>query len=427
MKECSDQQAIESKYARTGEGEDRMQATNETPKTSVAILFVGDPGPERVAILDAIRKVGLDPQRIDPDADLAEALARSRPLAVVVGPDVENRRELVTTLRERPEVTDIPVLARVLSPSSAQIERAILDGCDDVIIDGAVNQFVAFLSQLAASDVWATVRAPQGLAVLAEADRAERVRIAHILRRNGFDVRFARDGAGIAESLAADAPRVVISSTRLAAAVQPNAVPDEVELPWVVFGEQRPNDDQLRQAGVSKVSLVKDIENAEQLTFAINDLLAPAPPEERRTPRLLYGATVRFGTADDSAIFNGYAYNINSGGMFVRTLIPLPKGSRIKVRFTPPHGHGEVEAVAQVVWVRKFADSEGAASPAGMGIQFVEWNAGDQAVYEMGYAQLRAEHDEDPMARKLTAPAAMHDAPTAPPPEWWSPRIIAEM
>jgi len=401
-----------------------MAAEEERTLANATILFIGDPGPERVEMLAAIRQVGLEPRRVEPEADLAAELSSSRPLAVVVGPEVEQRRELVTALRERPEVTEIPLLARVRSDSKRSIERAILDGFDDVIIDGAVNQLVAFLANLAASDVWATVRAPQGLAVLAEADRSERIRIAHILRRNGFDVRFADSGEAITRSLSIDAPRVVISSPSLAASVPSNAVPDEVELPWVVYGtDALPSDDQLRDAGVSKVSTVRDVEDAEQLTFAVNDLLAPAPPEERRTPRLLYGTTVQFGTADESASFSGYAYNINSGGMFVRTLIPLPKGSRVKVRFTPPFGRGEVEAVAQVVWVRQFADAEGAASPAGMGIQFVEWDVADQAAYEAGYALLREEHDEDPMARKLTAPTGEHDAQTAPPPTWWTPSI----
>ena len=146
----------------------------------------------------------------------------------------------------------------------------------------------------------------------------------------------------------------------------------------------------------------------------MNELLAPAPPEGRRTPRLLYESTVAYTHEGSNEKFFGYTYNINSGGLFIRTLTPPPRQSQISVTFRPPCGKGLVTGTAQVVWVSNYRSEGPSTSPAGMGVQLVGWSPADRAGFEGGYRallEMHGEHDNDATdagraARPTTPPTA---------------------
>ena len=63
--------------------------------------------------------------------------------------------------------------------------------------------------------------------------------------------------------------------------------------------------------------------------------------------------------------------DLSAGGCFVKTTAPLPKGSRIRVRIE--HARAEFTAIARVT------DN---VTPEGMGIEFIEMEAGDRAILE---------------------------------------------
>ncbi len=65
-----------------------------------------------------------------------------------------------------------------------------------------------------------------------------------------------------------------------------------------------------------------------------------------------------------------YSKNISRGGIFIETHHPLPKGSKIVVRFQPPGNESELEVEGEVVWVNPFVEGGENPNP-GMGIQFM--------------------------------------------------------
>jgi uncharacterized protein (TIGR02266 family) len=151
---------------------------------------------------------------------------------------------------------------------------------------------------------------------------------------------------------------------------------------------------------IQKVGILKDMNSAEQLTFVINEVVAPEKPEVRLTPRLLYGTTVKFGAIDTDLTLRGYMYNINSKGLFVRTLVPLPKGSKVNLEFKAPLGNDIIEVEGQVVWVKEFSNNNGPAAPPGMGIQMLEWKDNHQQIYERAYNALRVEQESDRVTKQ---------------------------
>ena len=324
-------------------------------------------------------------------------------MAIAIGPNVEDRSGLMAAVRQHRELDPVPLLACLDVQTHKEVEKAFADGADDYLITGEGEQLSTLVEVLLKTDIWNIVRAPAGMVVLAESRREERIRLGHVLRKNGFDIHHASNVAELEEAVTGLKPRAVIASIDLpgksilttmhAAAAVPGSAP------WILLDPGLP-EGQLSGADVlSSTAILRIDDDAERLTFLMNELLTPAPPMARRTPRLLYGTPVSYAAAGAGKLFNGYSYNVNHGGVFVRSLTPLPSQTLIQMRFRPPFGRGEVAGRAHVMWVSGFAESNGAASPPGMGVQFVDWDVADKAGYEAGYRAL-LEHQE----RSLSSP-----------------------
>jgi uncharacterized protein (TIGR02266 family) len=399
---------------------EKMQVTRSEGGAvmSQTFCFIGDPGPARIERLEMLRAAGLKPVRINPCQREIEGLESEPPCALVVGAEVVGRADLITEVRQRASLDGVPLIARVRNPLPEDVERAFADGCDDVLVDGAEAQFEALIASFGQTDAWTAVRAPSGLVLLANENRQERIRLGSVLRRGGFDIRFASDLQEMEHWLTDEqAPRAVVASANLPGGslhrtLERIVTDHRILAPWVIVNADRDGKEAPSSSGGPKV--VHDTgHDPERLTFLMNELLAPAPPEGRRTPRLLYESTVEFTHDGSSDKFYGYTYNVNAGGLFIRTLTPSPRQSQVEVAFRPPCGKGLVTGLAQVVWVSKYRTDGPSTSPAGMGVQFVGWAPADRTGFEGGYRALLEMHGVQHTAADK---AAANDAkPTVPP------------
>jgi len=385
---------------------------------SQTFCFIGDPGPRRIERLEILRTAGLKPVRINPCQRELEGLESDLPCALVVGAEVVGRADLIAEIRQRPSLDGLPLIARVREPDPEDVEQAFADGFDDVLIDGAEAQFEALIASFGRSDTWSAVRAPSGLVLLANENRQERIRLGSVLRRGGFDIRFAADLEEMEQWLVDEqAPRAVVASAKLPGgslqrAVERIVTAHRIPSPWVIVNADR--NGKHSPARAAEPEIVYDTgHDPERLTFLMNELLAPAPPEGRRTPRLLYESMVEFTHEGSDQPFYGYTYNVNSGGLFVRTLTPPPRQSRVTVEFRPPCGAGVVSGTAQVVWISNYRSDGPSTSPAGMGVQLVGWAPADRAGFEGGYRALLEMHGATDGATETGAGRAAR--PTTPP------------
>jgi uncharacterized protein (TIGR02266 family) len=70
-----------------------------------------------------------------------------------------------------------------------------------------------------------------------------------------------------------------------------------------------------------------------------------------------------------NAISSALTLNLSKGGLAIRTMSPLERGTLVKVRFRLPVPAREVEADARVRWTDRNV---------GMGLQFEQLSAADQ-------------------------------------------------
>lgn len=325
---------------------------------------------------------------------MVEQLLEDIPEAVLLDSRIDALESVTEVLREDKRLSSMLLLLLVREPDPALLADAFRWGVDDFLVVGAEHQFRALVAGIERTDNWSALRAPAGQVLLAHDDRLERVKLARILKRNGYDPTFAGTSEEVATAMDKDTFRAVISSIGLpgkplfdvmiAIASKQGYTP-----PWIVIS---PSEDieSNQKAAPSSIStfFFESGADPEGITFILNEILAPPPVGARRSQRVLYGTPISFIHKGGEQAFHGFTFDINLGGVYIRTLTPLPLQTKITVRFRPPFGRGSVVADAQVVWRKEYGETSGRASPPGMGVQFLDMYRADRAAYEAGYQHL---------------------------------------
>lgn len=96
-----------------------------------------------------------------------------------------------------------------------------------------------------------------------------------------------------------------------------------------------------------------------------------AYPLNRKYDRVAITLEVNYNTEMD--FLNSYTRNISAGGMFIRTIYPLPEGTELNMKFAIPEIKADFSVVAKVVWAAK-PESGSDPEESGMGINFMNMN-----------------------------------------------------
>jgi type IV pilus assembly protein PilZ len=90
-----------------------------------------------------------------------------------------------------------------------------------------------------------------------------------------------------------------------------------------------------------------------------------SPVDRRSAPRLPINIRIDYHTVD--AFFSEFAGNINQGGLYIKTMKPLPPGTRLNIQFLLPNNSRPLQVQGEVVWVNEKTTK--GINP-GMGIRF---------------------------------------------------------
>ena len=95
----------------------------------------------------------------------------------------------------------------------------------------------------------------------------------------------------------------------------------------------------------------------------------PTDAERRGTPRVLVDLEVDY-ASEDNYLF-AYITDISAMGIFIRTNVPEPPGTRLNLSFTPPGGP-QLNLEGRVMWVNPYRPGSYDNINPGMGVQFIE-------------------------------------------------------
>ncbi len=109
--------------------------------------------------------------------------------------------------------------------------------------------------------------------------------------------------------------------------------------------------------------LVAVVERFKKMLERASDFEGRREPRSRRTLNLAYKERTNF--------IKAYSSNVSSGGLFVRTRKPLPKGTRFLLKLQLPEISEPLQIQCEVAWSRTGEEGPAGGDP-GMGLKFLE-------------------------------------------------------
>jgi uncharacterized protein (TIGR02266 family) len=147
---------------------------------------------------------------------------------------------------------------------------------------------------------------------------------------------------------------------------------DEGRLPILVFSGTVASADEVRTlASLGVAGYVNEYSAVQHILPSIAPHLFPDNFNRRGSPRVVLGIPVayHFGATIAAAL----TLNLSKGGLGIRTMSPLPAGSKVRARFRLPGSTDDIETESRVAWSDRRV---------GMGLQFERVDTAAQAAID---------------------------------------------
>lgn len=374
----------------------------------------GDPGWLRAAE-HACLIAGLRVERVAAGQSIEERLRREQPRAIVLSASDPAAEQVCFRVRGEPAAAGVAVLITSDDVSEIGFAEALSWGADDVIVSPHREGLVRRLRPL--RRILPSKAPLRGSVIVVDPDARRRVMAARTLRNAGFSVIFAAStGEALAEAARPDIELIVAASAaehHARALVAPlraagRSTPVVIAAPPRDLASLRAT-----MASFDRVAVTDSFGSPENILFVANDLERHAAGESRMHTRALYGSAVRFRSAGAERDDMGYCFNVSEGGMYVRTLAPLPLGDEVWLELVPPRCDRRVRLEGRVAWVRRFEQCARATAPAGFGLQITGGSVADLERYQRGVAAFASEQQGRPDARSLDLAARLFEVSSA--------------
>ena len=147
---------------------------------------------------------------------------------------------------------------------------------------------------------------------------------------------------------------------------------DRGRVPILIFSGTIATADEVRElAALGVAGYVNEYSAMQHILPSLAPHLFPDNFNRRGSPRVVLGIPVayRFGNTIAAAL----TLNLSKGGVAIRTMSPLPAGSKVKVRFRLPGSKRDIEGESRISWSDRRV---------GMGLQFERVESADQAAID---------------------------------------------
>lgn len=139
-------------------------------------------------------------------------------------------------------------------------------------------------------------------------------------------------------------------------------------IPVIVFsGSVASAADVPRLAEIGGVGYINEHAGTPQILPALAPHLFPDNFNRRSSMRVSVGVPISYRAGP--TIAGAVTLDVGKGGLGIRTMSPLPKGTAVQLKFRLPGAAGEIDAAGRVAWSDR---------KVGMGVQFEKISATDQ-------------------------------------------------
>jgi uncharacterized protein (TIGR02266 family) len=355
------------------------------PPVSDVVFVVDDSASVRMATCSQVREMGLTPLPLDGGDACLAALAQQQPLLILMDMQMPGMQgdEVCRRVKENPAWKDVPVIMYTTSDSPHQMMYFWRAAADDVLSKPAKPAlFAAKVNAVrtAAAAPQPTARGSGREVLLVDDSRFYRTLLGGALEHEGYKVAYARDGAearALLEARGAHFEGFVLdvnlpdcSGLELAEAIRQRREHPLTPI-CLATGFEQTRETQARLMRLRSAAFFeKRTVPADVLVRQLLGRLSPSRPTLRALERKSFFSVVEFCAAGTvGQRMTGFTYDASPGGLFVRTLTPMPEGSKVDIFVRSASQTEPLVAEAQVAWANPFRRGQVASAPVGMGLR----------------------------------------------------------
>ena len=359
-----------------------------------SLMFVGTFRDEAMrCVQEAVEAVGATFSVVGRCDAVPAALGEAvDPLALVLQMDAPGADQIFGYVRGQAHLAQLPIFGVAAERTDLAFTELFSWGGDDLVALKSPATLARRLRPLVARGPGKRETKPrEHCALVAGADPLWRSVMGRALYQGGFSVRFVANASDVAHESLAEGVRVVVLADDLGegegAAALAKARAQGSQVAWVLVAPPKRMAALQAEVGfLGRTSVADGFAPPENVLFLANELLSRRGIDQRATPRVLYGSAIAFRLAGRDEDEIGFSYNVNAGGVYVRTLAPLDAGQELWLEMWPPRSERRVRLAGTVAWKRAFGPTEGATVPAGFGVKISDGLAGDLERWRAGYA-----------------------------------------
>lgn len=357
------------------------------PAESESVFVVDDMKTIRDLVSIQLQQLGCTPETFESGEQCLDALKEREPKLILMDLGMGPMRgdECCHLIKQSARLAHIPIIMLTGADAAHEIMHSWRAGADDYLPKPIrLSQLASKIHALRA--VWPEAEGSRGVAparqrlMYIESRPFYRTRLGGALEHAGFQILYCKDVPEAHKSLAEHNHEIDLLICDLGS-LGANGIDEARQLhqraprkPMLLTTavDQPPE----AQSAVRQLTghdlLNKRLLPPETILGKINSLLQRVTLDVRPSERVPFFSLVGFRAGDRDEWLSGFAYDISTGGIFIRTMTPFPPLSSVemKVRFLASKDDASCQGV--VAWANAYHWRSAFSYPVGMGVRFSE-------------------------------------------------------
>jgi len=358
------------------------------PGNGEAVFIVDDMKTIRELVSLQLEHLGCQPVAFESAEQCLEALTTREPRLILMDLVMDPMRgdECCQKIKENQRFAHIPIVMLTGTDAAPEIMHSWRAGADDYLpkpirLPQLASKIEALRTLLPAPDGSQTRTLSRRRLVYVENRLFYRTRLGGALEHAGFQIRYCKDGSEALRALATHHDEIGLLLCDLGAMGADGfegarrlcaQVAGKTPVLLMTASDPPPEIQSAVQELTGHELLNKRFLPAESILAKVNSLLNRATLDVRPHERVPFFSVVEFRANPNDDWLSGFAYDISTGGIFIRTMTPFPPLSSIQMKVRFFAAKDDLRCQGVVAWANAFNSRSAFSYPLGMGVRFSE-------------------------------------------------------
>lgn len=362
------------------------------------VYVVDEAADVRAMVTETLRSLGYEAAAFESAARALDAMGRRPPSALLTDLNMAPMPgdELCKQVKESRALSRIPVIIFTSADSSPEVMRSWRAGADDFLPKPVQREQLRVKMEAlsragAAEEVVSVLHRPgeHHRLLFVDDSRFFRTVLGGALEHSGFQLLYARSGqealelaeahAGELDAVLSDMNMPGMDGVEFVSALRQKPGWEKKPILMMSATEVVTERVQAAEALSGSKLLEKRLFPVEAIVSRVSSAVQPNVEVLRVAERVPFFSVVEFRAAGAADFLTGFSYDVSSGGIFVRSVTPLPAGTSVEMRVKITAQTPVPSCFGTVMWANQYRLRTSFNYPVGMGIHFTHLEPEQQA------------------------------------------------